>query len=251
MRVLLAAAAVALLAGAAQAQTADAWKGVWERVGPATFDPASMPPTNVRPPYTPAWEVKYRANAAKAATDHFPDPITTCGTPAGFPRILSLPDTYEFVVSKDQTWILTENGPNIVRIYTDGRKHPAPEDMWPTYTGDSVGAWKDGVLTFDTIGVKGEPGMILNRGGETLSDKARFTTQLRKLGPDLIEAKITIEDPVALTRPWTVVKQYRRMPGDVRVMDYACAENNRNPVADNGRTLTLGTDGKPIDVVQQ
>jgi hypothetical protein len=31
-------------------------------------------------------------------------------------------------------------------------------------------------------------------------------------------------------------------------MDYACAENNRNPVdPETGRTLTLGADGKPID----
>ena len=36
--------------------------------------------------------------------------------------------------------------------------------------------------------------------------------------------------------------------GDVRIMDYACAENNRNPVDPaTGRTLTLGPDGKPID----
>jgi hypothetical protein len=31
-------------------------------------------------------------------------------------------------------------------------------------------------------------------------------------------------------------------------MDYACAENNRNVVSPTGKTLTLGSDGKPIDV---
>ena len=34
-----------------------------------------------------------------------------------------------------------------------------------------------------------------------------------------------------------------------RVYDYACNENNRNPITDTGQTLTLGPDGKPIDVV--
>jgi hypothetical protein len=35
-------------------------------------------------------------------------------------------------------------------------------------------------------------------------------------------------------------------------MDYACAENNRNPVDPaTGRTLTLGADGKPIDAEYQ
>ncbi len=41
--------------------------------------------------------------------------------------------------------------------------------------------------------------------------------------------------------------QYRRMPEDTRVFDYACAENNRNPVTETGETLTLGPDGRPLD----
>ena len=28
-----------------------------------------------------------------------------------------------------------------------------------------------------------------------------------------------------------------------------CGENNRNPVSETGRTLTLGADGKPLDKV--
>ena len=44
------------------------------------------------------------------------------------------------------------------------------------------------------------------------------------------------------------LKTYKRLEGDVRIMDYACAENNRNPVDPaTGRTLTLDADGKPID----
>ena len=76
----------------------------------------------------------------------------------------------------------------------------------------------------------------------------RVATRLRKREDGMMEAVITIEDPVALTRPWTVTKTYRRLDGDVRIMDYACAENNRNPVDPaTGRTLTLDAEGKPID----
>ena len=57
-------------------------------------------------------------------------------------------DGYEFVVTPDQTWILTENGPNVVRIYTDGREHLEDDLIWPTYTGDSVGHWEDDTLVF-------------------------------------------------------------------------------------------------------
>jgi hypothetical protein len=58
---------------------------------------------------------------------------------------------------------------------------------------------------------------------------------------------MTIEDPVALTKPWVVTKRYRKMPANTWVWDYACAENNRNPISPSGRTLTTGPDGKVLD----
>jgi len=58
---------------------------------------------------------------------------------------------------------------------------------------------------------------------------------------------MTLEDPKALTKPWNVTKRYRKLPPSTRAYDYACGENNRNPVTEDGRTLTLGSDGKPID----
>ena len=88
----------------------------------------------------------------------FPDPISTCGTPHGFPRLMNLPDLYEFVVTPQQVIVLGENGPNVLRVYTDGRSHPAPEDLWPTYSGSSVGHWEGDTLVFTTISMKGFSG---------------------------------------------------------------------------------------------
>jgi len=240
----------------AQSQLPD-WTGVWELVGGTLFDRTTADPPDGRsgdpgvrqhPPYNAEWEAKYQANMARVAQDRFPDPVSTCGTPAGFPRLLNIVDGYEFVVTPKQTWILTENGPNVLRVYTDGRGHLSEEDIWPTYTGDSVGHWEGDTLVFTTIGLKGEDGTIVDRTGALLSDQMRVLTRLRKREDRMMEAVITIADPVALTRPWTVTKTYRRLEGDVRIKDYACAENNRNPVDPaTGRTLTLGPDGKPID----
>ena len=44
-------------------------------------------------------------------------------------------------------------------------------------------------------------------------------------------------------------KRYRKQPAGTWAWDYACAENNRNPISGTGRTLTLGPDGKPLDKV--
>ena len=71
--------------------------------------------------------------------------------------------------------------------------------------------------------------VILDRTGLVLSDKSRATTRIRKTDANTIEVQMTIEDPKALTKPWVVTKQFRKMPAGTRVYDYGCAENNRNP----------------------
>jgi hypothetical protein len=253
---------VALCPNPASGQTASNklpdWSGVWQMVGPTIFDGATVEPKNgragypgvrERPPYNPEWEATYLKNIDAVRKGLFPDPVTTCGTPHGFPRIMNVPDVYEFALTQQQTWILTENGPGILRIYTDGREHPKPEDRWATYTGDSVGRWEGDTLVFDTVAVKGwsEKDTILDRTGIVMSDQMRAVTRMRKVDDNTLEAQIAIDDPKALTKTWNVTKRYRRLPAGTRVYDYGCAENNRNPVSESGKTLTLGSDGKPID----
>ena len=144
--------------------------------------------------------------------------------------------------------VLTENGPNVLRIYTDGRKHL--DDQWATYTGDSVGHWEGDTLVFTTVALKGfrDKDVILDRTGLVLSDQSRATTRIRKIDPKTIQVEMTIEDPKALTKPWVVTKQFQKMPVGTRVYDYGCAENNRNPAdVETGKTLILGPDGKPLN----
>ena len=231
------------------------WSGVWIGANASGWDPSTMPKGGVaglpgvreHPPLTPEWEKKYAANNARVEQDRFPDPVSFCGTPSGFPRLMSIPDGYEFVVRPEQTWVLTENGPNVMRIYTDGRQHPGPDDLWATYMGDSVGYWQGQTLVFDTIGLNGDPHTILDRTGLTYSAKAHVLTRLYLADKDTLEAKITVIDPEMLTQPWTVTKRYKRQPPGSRIYDYVCTENNRNPITAAGQTLTLGTDGRPID----
>jgi len=82
----------------------------------------------------------------------------------------------------------------------------------------------------------------------THSDQMTVKERFRLLNPNLIEDQITVTDPVAFTKPWVVTKYFDKFtePG-VRAYDYGCAENNRNPIGADGFTLTLGSDGKPID----
>jgi len=244
----------------AQSSRLPDWSGVWERFegNGGIFDPSTVEPKDGRagspgvrqyPPLTDVWEAKYQVNLALAAKDRLPDPISHCGTPAGYPRLLALPDVYEFIVRPEESWIITENGPNVMRIYTDGRKHPPAEELWPTFTGDSVGHWEGQTLVFTTVSMIGEKNTVLDRSGLTLSDQAIVATRMFKTEEGLLRAELVIEDPLALREPWHVIRHFRKLPEGTRVYDYACAENNRNPITDFGQTLTLDTEGNTIDIV--
>mgnify|MGYP001822231212 CR=1 FL=1 len=234
------------------------WSGVWSMTSNTVFDQATVDPpggsantigTREYPPYNDQWEAKYAENRARDARGELPDPITTCGTPVGYPRMLNQPGAMEFVLRPEQVWILSEDGPNVMRIYTDGRSHPDPSDRWPTFLGESVGYWEGDTLVFETISLLGEGSSIVDRTGIVLSDQVSVTTRMRLVDDGLLEARFAIEDPVAFTDTWHVVKQYRRHEPGTRVLEFACAQNNRNPVDAAGRTLTLDAEGNILDAL--
>jgi len=235
------------------------WSGVWAEDGNTIFDHASVVPpggsassrgTREFPPLTDEWEAIYQQNLAKVLDGTFPDPITPCGIPAGFPRIFNLPDVYEFVVRPEESWILSENGPNVMRIYTDGREHLPEDERWPLFTGDSVGHWEGDTLVFSTVSLNTEA-TILDRTGLKLSNELTSETRIRKAEDGRLEVQMTLQDPLALKSPWVVTSRFRKLEAGSRVYDYACGENNRNPVMENGYTITLGPDGKPLEDIEQ
>lgn len=257
--------AIATLALAAIAGTAHAappaptalpdWSGVWALRGGTLFDRSTAEPPNgesgapgvrERPPYNAEWEKKYLANIEKVRSLTYPDPNQLCGIPTGFPRIFNMPAVTEFVVRPEETWVMTEIGPNVMRIYTDGRDHPKGDELFPTYGGDNVGRWEGDTLIFDTVGVKGDGAQLVDRTGVVTSDQLHAVTRMRLIAPDVMEVRMVLDDPVAFTRPWPVVKTYQRTPRGTNIYEYGCAENNRHTVDAKGYTVMMGTDGKPV-----
>ena len=122
--------------------------------------------------------------------------------------------------------------------------------MWATYTGNNVGHWEKDELVFRSIGLKGAPATILGRTGVVMSDQLETTTRIREIAPDRLLVTLVLTDSEALTRPSPVAFTYTRLPPGSAVYDYACAENNRNPVTSDGRTLTLDPGGEVIDKLE-
>jgi hypothetical protein len=117
-------------------------------------------------------------------------------------------------------------------IYTDGRGHP--DDLDPTFYGDSIGHWEGGTLVADTVAIKDSLGLSM---GMKHSDKMRIKERIHldKGNPDVLLDEITVEDPVALEKPWVQTLAWKRSR-DLQLLEFECAENDRNPVDSSGNT---------------
>jgi hypothetical protein len=147
----------------------------------------------------------------------------------------------EILQTDGQVTIVAEWMGQIRRIFTDGRPHPAPEDLDTTYNGHSIGHWEGATLVVDTIGIKG--GGILDDHGAPLGEQLHVTERWRQTDPDTLTDQLTIEDPTAFTRPYSTVKTFKRRK-DINMMEYVCEENNRNPVDANGVTGVILQTGR-------
>jgi len=154
-------------------------------------------------------------------------------TPPGMPGIMGVgqyPIEFLFtpgrVTTHHEAWMQWRN------IYTDGRGHP--DDLEATFEGDSIGHWEGGTLVVDTIGIK--PTVALGMGMKH-SDKLHILERihLSAKDPDTLVDEMTLEDPEALAKPWVHTLTFKRSR-DWQLLEFECAENDRNPVDASGKT---------------
>jgi hypothetical protein len=63
----------------------------------------------------------------------------------------------------------------------------------------------------------------------------RIHESIHMLTPDFFEDRITIEDPVYLTGPWTFSYAYKRLP-HYKMLEYVCDSNREYKDPDTGGT---------------
>ncbi len=169
------------------------------------------------------------------------DPTAGC-LPPGMPRIMTMTYPMEITMGLDRIMIYAEWDEQVRRIFTDGR--PLPVDPDPTYNGESVGHWEGDLLLSTAYGFRLETNM--EASGLPKSDKAIAYERIWLADDDTLRDEFTLVDPVALAKPWTVTKTYKRAPPDLEILPYVCLENNRNPIGPDGSIqVILQTGGKP------
>lgn len=109
------------------------------------------------------------------------------------------------------------------QIFTDGR--PLPVDPNPAWNGYSSARWEGDTLVVQTAGFR--DGLWLDMGGSPMSDAARMTERMRRPNYGTLEVQITVDDPKAYTRPWTV-EMPQQITLDTELIDEICLENEKS-----------------------
>jgi hypothetical protein len=215
------------------------WKGQWTRVpvpgyrGQPPHDPSKPPGRGQEAPLTAEYQAIFEANLADQAAGGQGSGETSFCLPNGMPRVMTPYEPMEFIITPDTTYVLLEHIEHNRRIFTDGRAWP--ESIVPSYVGYSIGRWIDtdgdgryDMLEVETRGFKGPrvydaTGIPLHTDNQSII-KERI--MLDRADRNVMHNEITVIDH-ALTRPWTVTKNYRRSQDAQPVWrEWICAENN-------------------------
>jgi hypothetical protein len=224
-------------------------QGQWGRpqgVG-IQWDPTKPIGRPQQPPLTPEYQAIWEASMAdQAAGGQGNDPLFRC-VPVGMPRVMSAVFPMEIVITPNTTFILSDySTPR--RIYTDGREFP--KDQEPNFLGYSIGKWidenRDGrydVLEVETRFLKGPhayeaSGLPFHADNETVFNERFY---LDRSNPDILHDEITTHDH-ALTRPWTVTKNYQRGTKPIIWFQNNCEEDNQH-VRIGTEDYFIGADG--------
>jgi hypothetical protein len=129
--------------------------------------------------------------------------------PQGIPVTFNFINAYPmlFIVLPDRIYQMFEDHREWRTIWLD-RKHP--NDLLPSYFGDSIGAWEGNTLVVDTIGFNGEKGhrWISENVGHYMSDAFRLIERYRLTDSTHLELEMTYYDPKAWgDKPWAGFKK--------------------------------------------
>jgi hypothetical protein len=182
------------------------------------------------PPMT-AWGLaKYKLSRtntsdppATGADDN--DPILRC-EPPGIPRLYSgFVHPISFMMDKDKVVELFETD-SLYRVFHFNRQHPEhPDAMW---YGDSIAHWEGNTLVVDTTDFNDRSWLDVQ--GHPHSDKLHLLERFSRPDHDHLQIDMTIDDPIAYTKPWNVRKMWKLDPKDWELTEYECSPTDEAEV---------------------
>ena len=167
-------------------------------------------------PYQP-WAKDHMARKGPAD-----DPYTRCLTPGG-PRMHILPTMKKIVQTPAMLVLLNEYNTNYRQVFLDGRRLPV--DPQPTWNGYSTGRWEGDTLVVESNGFRDD--QWLDAAGSPLTSAANVIERFRRPAYGRLQIEITVDDPKAYTRSWTVTVE-QAIVLDTEMLDANCWENEKD-----------------------
>ena len=148
------------------------------------------------------------------------DPEAHC-LPTGVPRMNPYPWRMVQSIDGKYIWILFEGNIHSYRqIFLDGRPHPSDPDL--TWYGHSTGRWEGDTLVVDTVAFNDK--FWFGATGLPHTTQLHTVERFTRPDADTMLWDITIIDPGAYAKPFTVQTRARYQPG-WELMEYICQEN--------------------------
>jgi len=199
------------------------WSGQWSRVPDGDvprYDP-TKPIRKQEAPLKPVYQARFEASMRDQDLGGMGLDMAYSCRPPGMPRMMSGVALMEFLISPGVTHILFDRNDYAPRrIYTDGREWPKIGIDDTTFPGYSIGEWidKDSDGRYDELLVEtrrvrnprtwDQSGMPMADDDEGVIKERLF---LDESNPPILHDEMTTIDN-SLTRPWAVLKNYRRAP---------------------------------------
>jgi hypothetical protein len=206
--------------------------GAGRGAAPAPADPNALPVSQFFEvagrgyalPLTP-WAAELKK---KRMADHSKDNPDVWCLPIGLMQYHNHPQPRQMVQTKNLMLITYESNYGLRYIYLDGRPAPPKDDPTPWWFGYSRGWYEGDTLVVETTNFRGdERAGWLDVNGSPYSDALKMTERFRRPDFGTLEIDITIDDPKAYTKPFSVrVNQHIMV--DQEMIEFICNENQRS-----------------------
>jgi L-ascorbate metabolism protein UlaG (beta-lactamase superfamily) len=199
-------------AAAPKAQWAKDFNGEWSSTGVGGGNTLLLPGEEIS--LTPFGAAQYNK------IDEADSPAYKC-EPYGPTRIMTSALPFMIFQQDSEIGIIFEHVDYRI-IYMNGKNAKHPEDIvdYPEWEGNSVGHWEGDTLVVDTIGMREES--WLDSTGLQHSGKMHMVERFTKTSPDTFMWKVTIDDPVYYTKPFTYANNFER--GTYRIVPDRCED---------------------------
>jgi hypothetical protein len=169
-------------------------------------------------PFTPWAAELHRQRVEQNSKDN---PDAHC-LPLGVMQLHTHSQPRKIVQTPNLLLIMYEANSGLRQVFMDGRRMPKDPDPW--WYGYSIGHWDGDTLVVESAHFR-DLGW-LDVEGSPLTESGKIIERFRRPDYGHLQIEVTIDDPKAYTKPWTVTVNQRLLL-DTDLIEFVCLENDQ------------------------